>query len=221
MRTTQGKKKGSRKKKRNKNISRIKIRAYIIKRNKKMHQYREVIIAVGTTNKAKVKCVADTFARCFPQLQTTVLSTEVVSAVAAQPMSADESMQGAQHRANAALAQLPEAQFGIGLEGGVEKIGDRYFECGWMCVVERSTGRVGWGSSARFEMSSKIMRKLIDEKKELAQVMDELTGETDVRSNLGAMGILTAGHLGRAEAYSHGLMFALAPFLSDQGKYWD
>ena len=110
-----------------------------------MQAYSEVTIAVGTTNKAKVKCVEDTFARCFPNLKTTVLSTEVVSAVSAQPMSAEESMAGAQHRANAALQQLPAAHFGIGLEGGVEKIGEKYFECGWMCVVERSTSRVGWG----------------------------------------------------------------------------
>lgn len=33
------------------------------------------------------------------------------------------------------------------------------------------------------------------------------------------MGILTNGALGRAEAYSHGVLFAFAPFVSD-AKYW-
>jgi inosine/xanthosine triphosphatase len=185
----------------------------------------ELVWAVGTTNKAKLECVRTTVAKCFPKNTHSVVAVEVVSAVSAQPMSAEESVAGAIHRAQAALAGNPTAQFGVGLEGGVEKhktpVGEKWFECGWMAVVERSTGRIGIGSSARFEMSSKLMNKIIHEKKELAQVMDELTGQTDVRSNLGAMGILTDGYLGRAEAYSHGMIFALAPFLSDPAKYWD
>ncbi|KAF8293616.1 hypothetical protein TcBrA4_0075370 [Trypanosoma cruzi] len=127
---------------------------------------------------------------------------------------------GAQHRAHEALRLVPEAHYGVGLEGGLEKISDRWFECGWMYVIERSTGRCGIGSSARFEMSQKLMSKILDEGKELAEVMDEMTGETDVRSGQGAMGVLTAGYLNRAESYSHGLIFALAPFLSDH-KYWE
>lgn len=181
-------------------------------------------VVVGTTNKAKVACVVTTVETLFSGAHgpITVDAIEVASGVSSQPMSAEESQKGALERAQQAIEKSGNtADFGVGLEGGVEKIGDKWFECGWMCVVERSTGRVGWGSSARFEMSQKIMRKIIDEKKELAEVMDELTGETDVRSHAGAMGILTNGHLGRAAAYSHGLIFAFAPFLSDRDKYWD
>ena len=186
--------------------------------------------AVGTTNKAKVACVVSTAEAIFSGTTIQVDAFEVASGVSSQPMSAAECQKGALQRATEALEKsvvgkggevCPAADFGVGLEGGVEKIGDRWFECGWMCVIERSTGRVGWGSSARFEMSQKIMHKIVNEGKELAEVMDELTGESDVRSNLGAMGILTAGHLGRAEAYRHGLLFAFAPFLSDRETYWD
>lgn len=180
-----------------------------------------IVWAVGTTNKAKVACVEDAAKKCFTSISHSVVPIGVSSAVSAQPMSASECIAGARHRAKEALAAVPDARFGVGLEGGVEAIDDKWYECGWMCVVERGTGREGIGSSARFEMSQKIMRKLIDEKKELSEVMDELTGETDIRSGLGAMGVLTAGHLDRKEAYVHGLIFALAPFLSDKDKYWD
>jgi non-canonical (house-cleaning) NTP pyrophosphatase len=62
---------------------------------------------------------------------------------------------------------------------------------------------------------------------ELAEVMDKLTGETDIRSGAGAMGCLTNGLLNRAEAYGlrlrltldSGIVFAFAPHISDQ-KYW-
>lgn len=145
---------------------------------------------------------------------------------------------------------LTVVHFGVGLEGGIEAIGERFFECGWMAVaaltatdadvdadvdanpsrsafetgtVRGKEGRrytIGLGSSARFEMSEVLMRKIIHEQKELATVMDELTGETDLRSTLGAMGVLTAGHLGRAAAYEHGMIFAMARFLSDK-LFWE
>lgn len=175
--------------------------------------------AVGTTNRAKVECVTTIVNKCFPNDVHEVRAVSVVSGVADQPMSADETQRGSVNRAKAALSAVPEADFGIGLEGGLEHIAERWFECGWMAVIERKTGKCGIGSSARFEMSETLMRPILSEGKELAEVMDALTGETDVRSGLGAMGVLTAGHLGRAAAYEHGLIFALGPFLSDN-KYW-
>jgi len=177
--------------------------------------------AVGTKNKAKVKCVELCVNKMWPHESHLVGAVEVKSAVSAQPMTAAETMAGAMHRAKAALELIPEAQFGVGLEGGLETIGDATFECGWMCVVERSTKRVGWGSSARFQMSTKLLTPIVRDGKELAEVIDALTGETDVRSNLGAMGVLTNGHLGRTEAYSHGMLFALAPFCSSRELFWD
>jgi inosine/xanthosine triphosphatase len=194
--------------------------------------------AVGTKNKAKLDSVRIALSRCKfvntalgPEPSSDggesdghdlheVIGVTTESNVSAQPFSAAETRQGALNRARGALELVPDADFGIGLEGGVEKAesDDTYFECGWMCVVERKTGRIGWGSSARFVLDGALVQQL-KAGKELATVMDEMTGETDVRSGLGAMGILTGGALGRADAYSHGLIFAFAPFLSPN-KYW-
>lgn len=54
---------------------------------------------------------------------------------------------------------------------------------------------------------------------ELAEVVDDLSGMTDVRSDWGMMGVITAGALRRADAYSHGVKFAFGPFVSDD-RYW-
>ncbi|CAD2213823.1 hypothetical protein AGDE_03664 [Angomonas deanei] len=175
--------------------------------------------AVGTTNKAKVASVTATVDKCFPTSTHTVTPVDVDSGVSAQPMSAEETIRGSRRRAEEALRLVPEADFGVGIEGGLECIADKWFECGWMTIVERNTGVVGIGSSARFEMSPVLMKPILEDGEELATVIDNITGDSDVRSSLGAMGVLTAGHLGRAAAYEHGLMFALAPFLSD-AKFW-
>jgi hypothetical protein len=60
-------------------------------------------------------------------------------------------------------------------------------------VADRE-GRLGWGSSARFELSAKLVA-MLKEGKELADVIDEVSGKSDVRSNEGAMGIVTNGNL--------------------------
>lgn len=60
-------------------------------------------------------------------------------------------------------------------------------------MVDRE-GRLGWGSSARFELSAKLVA-MLKEGKELADVIDEVSGKSDVRSNEGAMGIVTNGNL--------------------------
>ncbi|KAG5496987.1 hypothetical protein GH5_01505 [Leishmania sp. Ghana 2012 LV757] len=175
--------------------------------------------AVGTTNRAKAESVVAVVHRCFPKETHDVRLCKVDSGVSDQPMSAEETQRGALNRAKAALEAVSDADYGVGLEGGIEYIAGRWFECGWMVILERATGKCGIGSSARFEMSETMMRPILNEGKELADVIDHLTGEEDVRSGLGAMGVLTAGCLGRAAAYEHGLVFALAPFLSDS-KYW-
>ena len=64
----------------------------------------------------------------------------------------------------AALAACQGASFGIGMEGGVNPVTDGdgktvWFECGMFCVVDKD-GKVGVGSSARFQLSDKIIDRL-------------------------------------------------------------
>jgi len=105
-----------------------------------------MLFAVGTTNQAKLAAVEGVIAKLFEAENKSleIKGVTVSSGVGDQPISAEETMLGAQNRAKAALAAVPTADFGIGLEGGLEKIGDLYFECGWMAVVDRQ-GKLGLG----------------------------------------------------------------------------
>lgn len=131
-------------------------------------------------------------------------------------------MEGAANRAKAALTLAADAgspvDYGVGIEGGLEKIGDRWFECGWVAVVRASDGHVGYGSCGRYEVSGSIVRRL-QAGEELCVVMDDLSGQSDVRSSQGMMGIVTNGLLNRAACYEHGVLFGFAPFTSD-ARYW-
>jgi inosine/xanthosine triphosphatase len=176
-------------------------------------------VSVGTTNPTKLAAVQLVLSRLLPGTNRfSVEGVTVPSDVSAQPMSAEETRRGAVNRAQNALKSVAGATLGIGLEGGLERVGTDWFECGWIAVAHRD-GRVGLGSSARFQVAEHIVARL-QRGEELASVIDDLSGSSDVRSTVGMMGVITLNHLHRAEAYSHGVMFALAPFISEP-QYWD
>jgi inosine/xanthosine triphosphatase len=149
----------------------------------------------------------------FAPRQCVVSGFDVASGVDAQPKSAEETIQGAENRARAALQTAgSEFDFGVGLEGGIEQVGTQWFECGWFFVIDRA-GKTGVGSSARFRVGESVVKKLFAGQ-ELADVVKEFT-QNDVRAGLGMMGVLTNGHLPRDECYSQGLIFAFGPWLSE------
>ncbi|KXS14032.1 Maf/Ham1 [Gonapodya prolifera JEL478] len=177
-----------------------------------------VRIAVGSQNAAKLRAVKTACDKIFAPRTVEVVGTSVSSEVSDQPLSDEEAMKGAINRAKSALAATEGAMYGVGLEGGAHQIGFRWFECGWIAVIDPS-GQLGLGTSARFELSPKIMRRILSGNEELAQVMDDLSGTKDVRNNMGAMGLLTNGNVDRDVAYAQGVHFAFAPFVSDP-VYW-
>jgi inosine/xanthosine triphosphatase len=174
-------------------------------------------IVVGSENAAKLRAAEIACARLFPSYSITGISVD--SGVSAQPTSVQETMQGALTRATAALAAVPDAEYSIGMEGGLERVNEQWFECGWMTVIDRKSGRHAFGSTARVPVGAYIVEQLTVEKQELSQVVDRLSEQTDVRSNQGFMGIVTNGALKRDECYAQGIMFAFAPFIS-HSKYW-
>lgn len=95
---------------------------------------------------------------------------------------------------------------------------DTHLECGYI-VCRHSSGRLGVGRSAAYEVSGAMMARLAGGR-ELGDVIDELSGGTDVRQREGMMGVITNSVLPRAECYVHGVVFALSPFVSD-AVYWD
>ena len=189
-----------------------------------------MFIAIGSENQAKVRAVEIV----VDKLDLTVLGEgnlllkgyTVKSGVSDQPMSGIETRQGAIERARQALRKGMEDEggvgqrcvLGIGMEGGLENVGDEWYECGWMAIVDRN-GKIGLGTTARAPVSLGVVRRL-EGGEELSEVVDDLSGQTDVRSGQGYMGMITNGALPRDECYTHGLYFAFASFISP-GVYWE
>lgn len=177
--------------------------------NKQMKNVHKLIISVGSTNPVKVEAASTAFKQYYPDCE--IFSQQVSSGIAEQPMSEEETVQGATNRA---LAALEYGDFGVGLEGGVTMIDGVMFECAW-CVVVDKIGKKGMGGGLYFELPKKVADKIMAGG-ELGPIMNELTGEDNVKEKSGAIGIFTRGKLDRKTAYVQLVTSALIKFVSPE-----
>jgi inosine/xanthosine triphosphatase len=165
-------------------------------------------IVVGSNNPVKVEAVREAFAKYFTDLE--VAGVQVESGVAEQPRSEQETIMGAKNRAKKCIS---EADYGVGLEGGVCDIEGRMFECAWVAIVDKK-GVEGIAGGLYFELPRKVAEK-IRAGGELGPIMEEIM-KFDVKRTSGAIGVFTKGQLDRKQAYVQIVLSALIKFVSPE-----
>ena len=166
------------------------------------------LVAAGTTNPAKLKPVYLVIAQVFGVGKIQGLS--VPSGVREQPIGEEETELGAINRAKAALAGVPGASWGVGLEGGVRFGHHGCFLFGAVAVTDGQ--RLEVGRTAELRLPPDVAER-IQAGEELGPIMDGLTGVQNIKQKAGTVGFLTNGLLSRADVWQMGLTLALAPFL--------
>lgn len=167
-------------------------------------------VVVGSTNPVKIKATTKAFKKAFGK-NIEVYSVATNSQVPAQPLTDSETFKGALHRAKRAKEKI-NADFGVGIEGGVHKHKHGIFSNAWVVVIDK-IGNVGSGTSARFQLPNRVI-KLMSGGKELGEVIDDLVGGRGIKKKGGAYGVLTEGKLTRSQAYEQGVLCALMPFIT-------
>lgn len=168
-------------------------------------------VAVGSANPVKIQAVREVFRDVFRE-KVEITSVKVDSGVSMQPFKEDM-IKGALNRAKNAL-KLTNADFGVGIESGVMKFGEKWYNLGFIVIVDKKEN-VGTGTSGWFECPISVLREL-KRGKELGQVMSEITGQPSLQKREGAIGIFTRGRVTRKDLYKHGLFMALVRFLSPE-----
>lgn len=167
-------------------------------------------VAVGSENPVKLAAVREAFQAVWPETSWEVEAVKVGSGVSKQPLSDEEAIRGARNRAQRAREQS-QADYGVGLEGGLQKIGDHYFDCGWIVVVTRQ-GHEGIGSSIKILTPPKMV-SLIEQGMELGEANDVVFQRTNSKQAEGHFGLMTNNRITRAQGYRDGVVSALARFL--------
>ena len=167
-------------------------------------------IAVGSKNPAKIKAVQFAFEQVFPNAEIHVEGVSVGSDVPDQPMHVEETLTGARNRATKAIAAL-QADYGIGLEGGLEEIKGHWFTSGWIVIVDKD-GREGIGSSIRMELPERVMQ-YIRQGVELGKATDALFHTVNAKHSQGYFGLMKDDAVTRDKAYSDAVLSALSRFI--------
>ncbi len=166
-------------------------------------------IVVGSRNPVKVLAVESVVRRIWPAAE--VLGVDVPSGIAVQPRSETETRQGAANRARAALVAV-DADLGLGLEGGVDEVRGRLYLVNTVVAVDRQ-GQTGEGAGVRMELPPSY-RAGLDEGRELGDLVDAASGQSNTKQKDGAIGLLTAGLADRQQSFEQALTYALVRWLA-------
>lgn len=167
-------------------------------------------VAIGTKNPAKIKAVEIAFRKLWPDSQFEFVALDVASGISAQPMTDAESITGARNRALAAIKAI-SADYGVGLEGGIQDVNGLYFDSGWCVVVDKS-GVEGVASSAKIPVPEKMM-EYVSRGEELGLVLERFSQVENIKQKEGHFGLMTDNAITRTEGYVHGIILALSRFL--------
>lgn len=170
-------------------------------------------IVVASENPVKCDAAIAAFERMFPQEEFDLSSIAVKSGVDEQPMSDRETLRGAQQRAENARIARPDADFWVGIEGGVEDHWEGMLALAWIVVLGKH--REGKGRTGGFMLPEAVARR-VRVGVELGEANDAVFSRHNSKQQEGAIGILTNGVLDRRELYEHGVVLALAPFKTSQ-----
>lgn len=170
-------------------------------------------IIVASTNPVKVESVRTGFLAWFDHEVFTVQGVETPSGISRQPMSSDETYRGAENRAMTARSMLPDADYWVGVEGGVEPQPDGLAAFAWIVIISNTTK--GIARSASFSLPAPIV-DLVNKGIELGIADDILFGRENSKQANGAVGILTSDRVTRTDLYAHAVVLALIPFMNPE-----
>lgn len=173
-------------------------------------------VVVTSRNPVKIAAVREAFLTQFPVREVQTIAVGVDSGVADQPMSDEETRQGARNRVARARLKIPDADYWVGLEGGLDFFDDHLMAFAWM-VVASSDNRSSETRSATLPLPPEV-QELVASGLELGEANDRVFSTLNSKQGGGAYGLLSNGLMTRESIYTQTLILALIPFVHE---LWD
>ncbi len=189
---------------------------------------KPIIFALGSLNPSKKQGLEKAAKRLFRKFVIKAMKAE--SEISEQPFD-EETVEGAVNRAKAAYTAT-DADFGIGFESGIFKMGENNLHDIVICAIFDGE-KITLGNSMGFQMPSQAIQmlkkggfqfpvpgfgtKLQNPKqfKDLGAVMAELSGIAEIGYKKGAIHYLSAGLLDRQMMNEQAFLCAMIPRISE------
>jgi inosine/xanthosine triphosphatase len=166
-------------------------------------------IVIASKNPVKAQATMQGFKRMFPEESFRLISVSVPPGVRRQPSSDDETLQGATTRARNAANEIVNADYWVGIEGGITEQDGDMAAFAWVVVL--SEDQVGKSRTGTFFLPRDVA-DLVRGGKELGEADDIVFGQINSKQESGAIGLLTRDIVDRTGLYEHAVLLALVPF---------
>ncbi len=170
-------------------------------------------VMVASKNPVKINATKSGFEKMFPEESFEFQGVSVSVDVSDQPMSDEETLNGALSRSEQAKIQFPNADFWVGIEGGVDKLNDTLFVFAWIVISSKEL--IGKSRTGNVPLPKKI-DELIQKNIELGDAVDIVFGHTNSKQKNGAVGCLTNNLITREYHCSESVILALIPFKNSE-----
>lgn len=166
-----------------------------------------LVIAVGSSNPVKIKGIKKAFSHYIREFK--LYSISVDNCVGSQPWGYGEIFKGAWCRSINALKKIDGADYGVGLEAGVVRHGDRYYILQVCCIIS-SDGDSAFGLSPGFEAPKEVVEPIIKGIfDELEGAVESITEAKRVGEREGLVGIMSKGLVKRVDLSYYATLMAL------------
>ena len=169
-------------------------------------------VVVASRNPVKLAAVRSAFAALFLDKDTELQGIDAASGVADQPSSDAETRTGARNRAENARQAERDADFWVGIEGGIDVTGEQLMAFAWM-HIRGSNGLSSEARSVSLPLPPRV-KELVDAGLELGDANDRVFSTLNSKHGGGAFGLLTDGRITRESVYAETMMLALMPFVN-------
>ncbi len=167
-------------------------------------------VLITSTNPVKIESTKIGFARMFPTEPFVFATITVPSGVSDQPMSDEETLEGAKNRIVNARREYPSVDYYVGIEGGIETRSEGLMVIDWV-VIENKIGQIGQAKMNAFYLPPAIA-KLVQGGMELGAATDQIFQTQNIKSQESGIGLLTGHNIPRTDYLVFAMTLALIPF---------
>ncbi|HET8859695.1 inosine/xanthosine triphosphatase [Marivirga sp.] len=168
-------------------------------------------VIIASKNPVKIEATKAGFERMFSKQSFLFEGVSVLSGVSDQPMTHQETLKGAKNRSDKAKLKFPDANYWVGIEGGVHE--DDFGMQAFAWIVVQTSEKLSHAQTAVFYLPEPIAQ-MVREGIELGEADDRYFGRSSSKQKDGAVGILTNGEIDRKSYYEHAMVMALIPFFN-------
>jgi inosine/xanthosine triphosphatase len=166
-------------------------------------------LIISSHNPVKMEAALRGFQDMFATEEFCIEGIQVESGVSDQPLTDRETFQGAWTRALNARLSRPDADYWVGIEGGVEENQGEFEVFAWIVIL--SPSQIGKSRTGTFFLPDQLAQ-LIRCGKELGDADDIIFKRENSKQGNGAIGLLSGNVIDRETYYRHAIILALVPF---------